>query len=68
MTDTPNRTPRFKRGDLVNYIGSNWRRHGLKTVSGVEIVHGEPLYSLHDEAWGGHLRLVRETSLRGPNG
>lgn len=60
------RTPRFQRGDLVNYIGTQWRRHGIKRVIGVQIVHGEPLYSLHDEIWGGTLHLVRESSLRGP--
>ena len=59
--------PRFQRGDLVDYVGSNWRRHGLKRVIGVEFVHGEPLYSLRDEIWGGGLRLVRESSLRGPD-
>jgi hypothetical protein len=61
------RTPRFQRGDLVDYKGSNWRRHGLKRVAAVEIVHGQPLYRLNDEIWGGTLRLVREASLLGPN-
>ncbi|MDJ0460596.1 hypothetical protein [Streptomyces sp. H27-C3] len=65
MPDTP--TPRFQRGDLVDYVGSLRRRHGLKRVSGLEFVHGQPRYSLHDEIWGGTLRLVRESSLRGPD-
>lgn len=59
-------TARFAMGDLVIYRGSKCRRHGLKRVTGVEFVHGEPRYTLHDEIWGGRLRLVRESSLRGP--
>ncbi|MCC9307722.1 hypothetical protein LN042_11540 [Kitasatospora sp. RB6PN24] len=62
-----NQTSRFVRGDLVSYIGSNWRAgHGIKRVTGVEFIHGVPLYTLHDEVWGGTLRLVRESSLIGP--
>lgn len=66
MSETTTRTPRFQRGDLVDYVGTIWRRHGLKRVTVVETIHGEPLYTLHDEIWGGSLRLVREASLRGP--
>jgi hypothetical protein len=64
--DTTARAPRFQHGDLVDYVGTQWRRHGFKRVTGVQLVHGEPLYSLTDEIWGGTLRLVRESSLRGP--
>lgn len=63
----PAPAPRFQRGDLVDYKGSNWRRRGLKRVADVEIVDGQPLYWLNDEIWGGTLRLVRESSLLGPD-
>ena len=66
MSQPTPRTPRFQKGDLVHYVGSLWRRHGLKRVTGVEFIHGEPRYYLHDEIWGGTIRLVRESSLRGP--
>ena len=63
---TTTNTPRFQRGDLVDYVGSLHRRHGLKRVNGVQLIDGQPRYSLHDEIWGGIIRNVRESSLRGP--
>lgn len=64
MPNTP--APRFQHGDLVDYLGSLQRCHGLKRVISVVLVQGQPRYGLHDEVWGGIIRNVREASLRGP--
>jgi hypothetical protein len=54
----------FQPGDLVIYVGTLWRRHGLMRVSTVKATNGGFRYSLTDPIWGGTLLGVRETSLR----
>ena len=62
--------PRFKRGDLVMYMGSQLRYQGwLFTISYViPQPQGEPRYAIRDESWGVRLDEVRQKSLRGPDG
>lgn len=61
--------PRFKRGDLVMYMGSLLRYQGwLFNISSVGTQpSGEPRYEIREDTWRVCLRQVSQGSLRGPN-
>jgi hypothetical protein len=58
--------PRFKRRELVQYMGSIARLQGW-LFEIVSIHSRPPRYELYNEAWGVRIGNVRESSLRGPD-